>query len=256
MNPIPAVRTSPDTDRPETALSRVFGWLSSPLDARSLAADPRPLGVRDLAQVTWMTALDIVSAIRTKRAKARDRASPSVTASATIDASPAVVHATYRQLSELPAFMDYLMSVREADDRWSHWVARLPSGTIAWDVKITDDCPGELIAWRSVKGSVIDVRGRVSFAALQGGEATEIRIEIRLGAITTRRARGLAVMFSASQIERDLRRLKYLVEASHATPEDAAGPRASPEPPLPRSSGQPGGDDRRPDERWQMPFAW
>jgi uncharacterized membrane protein len=255
MNPVFATRTSPDTERSDTALSRAIGWLSSAMDPRTPSEDPRPIGVRDVAQATWMTALDIVSAVRTKRAT-RERASQPVTASVAIQVPPAVAYATYRELSELPAFMDYLMSVREADRRWSHWVARLPSGTIAWDVKITDDCPGELIAWRSVKGSVIDVRSRVSFAPLLGGEATLVRIDIQLGAIASRRARGLARLFSASQIERDLRRLKYLLEAGNPASDDA-GLRAGPTPALaPPPAGQRGGDDHRPGAHLPMPSAW
>jgi uncharacterized membrane protein len=258
MNPVPTVQTSPDTDvqtspdtdRPDTALSRVISWLSSPRETSNPAADPRPVGVRDLAEATWMTALDVVSAIRTKR-KARDRASQPVSASVTIHAPPAAVYAAYRELSELPAFMDYLMSVREADRRWSHWVARLPSGTIAWDVKITDDRPGELIAWRSVTGSVIDVRSRVSFAAILGGEATLVRIEIRLGAIATRRARGLARLFAAPQIGHDLRRFKTLLEAAA---ED--GRRARTQVPSARPSGQPGGGARGSGEHRQTPLTW
>jgi uncharacterized membrane protein len=256
MHRVPAVQSSPDTDRPDTALSRVISWLGSALDARDPAADPRPVGARAVAHATWMTALDMVSAIRTRRTKARERARQPATASLVIHAPPAVAYATYRELSCLPLFMDHVISVREADRWWSHWVARLPSGTIAWDVKITDDDPGELIAWRSVKGSVIDVRGRVSFAAIDQGVATEVRIEVRLGAIANRRARGLAALFSTSQIERDLRRFKDLVEAGDPTCSDTARPRARPDAPPPPSDGPPGGAEHRTGDPQQMPLAW
>jgi uncharacterized membrane protein len=196
---------SNDSDTTGTVLSRAFDWLAS----RTASGPRRSTGVRDLAAAAGMTALDLMSAIRTQRRRVRPAP---VTASVTIDRPPAEVYSFLRELSQLPQIMDHLVAVREVDAVWSHWVAQTPRGPIAWDVKIIEDLPGTLLEWRSVKGSVLALRGRASFHALREGEATELRIELALGAAINRRGRALARLFSAAQLAGDLRRLKQLLE--------------------------------------------
>lgn len=174
-------------------------------------------GARELAVAAGDTALDVVSAIRGLRARrAADRASERsrpIVAALTVHRPPAEVYAYYRDFTQLPTFMEHLISVRQVDPSWSHWIAALPTGTVAWDVKVIDDVPGELVAWRSVKGSVLDLRARVTFGEALGGDATDLRVELRVGDTRTRRGRTLARLFTATEVEADLRRLKHLVEA-------------------------------------------
>ena len=51
----------------------------------------------------------------------------------------------------------------------------------SWDATITEDRPGELIAWQSVPGSAIAMRGRVTFARAPGRDMTEVRVEMQVG---------------------------------------------------------------------------
>jgi uncharacterized membrane protein len=181
--------------------------------ASQTAVPPRRINVRELAAALGLTALDIIDAIRARRARARNRINPPVVCSIVIDRPPEEVYALYRKLSQLPLFMEHLHTVREADSQWSHWVARLPTRTVAWDVKITDDIPGELLAWRSVKESKIQMRSRVTFTRVERG-ATQVRVETQLGFAGTRPDPDLARCFSQDQVAGDLRRLKDTLEAS------------------------------------------
>jgi uncharacterized membrane protein len=224
MSSTSARRYGADSDHADTALGRAIDWLGQALESRS-ARHP----VRELAAAAGMTALDAMAGLRSRRIAAIERAHPPVVSSVVIHKPRAEVYAFYRKLAQLPLFMDQLVSVREADDQWSHWVARLATGTVAWDVKITNDVPGELIEWRSVKGSVLKLRGQIAFADVPGG-ATEVRVELQVGAPTNRQSRKLARLFSAIQLASDLRRLKLVLEdpedvvTAEATPHDLPPP--------------------------------
>jgi uncharacterized membrane protein len=176
------------------------------------------------AAVAGVTALDVMAARRSQRAL--EAASRPVLYAITINKPPADVYAFYRKLSQLPLFMDYLESVVETDARHSHWVARLPiGGTITWNAEITEDRPGELIAWRSVEGSLIDTRGRVTFAKAPGRNMTEVRVEMQLGVLGTRPSPTVAKLFGRPQIKGDLRRFKQVLETGEVLFSDASAHR-------------------------------
>lgn len=192
--------------------------------ADDTGASRRSTGVREIASAIALTALDMLSAIRTQRLAVARRSRAPLTASIVIARPPVEVYAFVRQLSQLPLVMDHLLSVRESDEVWSHWVARLPTGTVAWDVKLIEDLPGTLIEWRSVKGSVLELHGRAIFLAVREG-ATELRLELAVGAASHHRGRALATVFTAAQLTEDLRRLKrVLEEPGHASDAVAAPP--------------------------------
>lgn len=184
--------------------------------ANESAPRSKRTSVRDLAAAVGLTALDVVDALRARRNQAYNQVNPPVTCSITIDRSPEDVYARYRKFSQLPVFMDFLHVVREADRQWSHWVARLPSGTVAWDVKITDDIPGELLAWRSVQESKIQLRAVVTFTRTPTN-GTEVQVEMQLGFAGTLPNAELANCFSEAQIRSDLARLKDVLEEETAT---------------------------------------
>jgi len=181
-------------------------------------------------------ALDVIAARRQGRAR---RQLP-VIASVTINKPPMEVYEFYRRLEQLPQFMDYLASVTERESKVSHWVAKLPiGGTISWDARITEDRPGELIAWQSVEGSLIQSRGRVTFAKTPGRNMTEVRVEMQLGFLGTKPTTALAKFFGRSQIKGDLRRLKQVLETGEVLFSDASAHRGK-HAAQPSPAGQPG----------------
>ena len=184
-----------------TALSRGFGWFSIALGLTGL---PVP---KTLAKA--------MNAIAASHLHHHDRTQRSASFSLTIRKPPAEVYAFYRKLSQLPRFVNYLALVREADANYSHWVAELPGGgTVAWDTKITEDRPGELIAWRSVEGSLIKARGRVTFASTPEPGEAEVRVEMQLESLGNKPSKRVATFFTAAQIEADLGRLKRVLESA------------------------------------------
>ena len=128
------------------------------------------------------------------------------------------VYHFWRQLENLPRFMDHLESVTVLDEDRSHWVAKAPAGTkVEWDASIQDEIENELIAWRSLPGSDIDNAGSVHF--LPASEGTEVRVVLSYDPPAGRVGAAVAKLLGEEpeqQVEEDLRRFKQVMEAVEA----------------------------------------
>ncbi len=136
--------------------------------------------------------------------------------SITVDKPHDEVFAFWRNLENLPRFMQHLHSVTTLDEKRSHWIVRGPSCKIVeWDAEIINEQPNELIAWRSIPGSDVDCAGSVHFKPAPGGRGTEVLLELQYippgGAIGAALAK-LMGENPANQIKEDLRRFKQLME--------------------------------------------
>ena len=127
------------------------------------------------------------------------------------------VYRFWRNLENLPRFMDHLESVTLLDEDLSHWVAKGPAGTrVEWDAVIHNEIPNELIAWRSLEGSEVDNAGSVHFSPTENGD-TEVRVVLRYDPPAGRMGAAVAWLFGEEpslQVAEDLRRLKQVVEAA------------------------------------------
>lgn len=125
------------------------------------------------------------------------------------------VYHFWRQLENLPRFMDHLESVIVLDEDRSHWVAKAPAGTkVEWDASIQDEIENELIAWRSLPGSDIDNAGSVHF--IPAGDGTEVRVVLSYDPPAGRVGAAVAKLLGEEpeqQVEEDLRRFKQVMEA-------------------------------------------
>ena len=122
----------------------------------------------------------------------------------------------WRNLENLPRFMDHLESVRVIDQLRSHWMARGPAGTrIEWDAEIHNEVPGQLLAWRSLPGSEVDHAGSVHFEP-ESGDVTLVRVILRYDPPAGRVGAAVARLFGEdadTQVADDLRRFKQVMEA-------------------------------------------
>ncbi|MBW3608020.1 MAG: SRPBCC family protein [Actinobacteria bacterium] len=129
--------------------------------------------------------------------------------------------------------MTHLEEVRSTGPNTSHWKARGPLGTtVEWEAEITDDVPGERIAWRSVEGSKIDNSGTVRFVTAPGDQGTELHVEMRYSPPAGAVGATIAKMFGEEpgiQLKDDLRRFKAIAETGEIVRSDG-----SPEGPLGR----------------------
>jgi uncharacterized membrane protein len=134
----------------------------------------------------------------------------------TIDKPREEIYSFWRNLENLPRFMQYVRSVTMIDNKRSHWVAQGLTGiTVEWDAEIINDQPNELIGWRSLPGSDMDIAGSVHFKPAPGNRGTEVYIELQYLPLAGMLGAAIAKLMGndpANQVKDDLRRLKQLLE--------------------------------------------
>ena len=144
------------------------------------------------------------------------RAGVPVEKSVTLNRSPQECYQFWRDFTNLPRFMKHLDSVQHIDERRSHWVARAPGGTqVEWDSELTEDVPGQFLAWRSLSGSDVDHSGSVRFEPAPGGRGTVVRVQMRYQPPAGRAGVLVAKIFHEEpeqQVQEDLRRFKQVLE--------------------------------------------
>jgi uncharacterized membrane protein len=130
------------------------------------------------------------------------------------------VYRFWRNLENLPRFMDHLESVTVIDGERSRWVAKGPVGSrVEWEAVIHNEIPNEVIAWRSLEGSEVDNAGSVYFSPTENGD-TEVRVVLRYDPPAGKAGAAVAWLFGeepSRQVAEDLRRLKQVVEAAEPT---------------------------------------
>ena len=123
--------------------------------------------------------------------------------------------AYWRDFGNLATFMDNVERIDAIDGMRSHWVVKAPAGkTVEWNATVTEERPGELIAWTSEDGADVPNSGRVEFRDA-GDRGTVVTATILYDPPAGFIGKVVAKMFQrepAIQARRDLRRFKQLME--------------------------------------------
>ncbi len=134
----------------------------------------------------------------------------------TINRPRAELFAFWRDFSNLPRFMENLVSVEQLDNRRSRWVVKAPAGkTVEWIAAITEEGQDEFIAWASEEGAAVPNSGRIDFRDAPGGRGTWVSATILYDPPAGIIGKVIATMFQrepAIQARRELRRFKQLME--------------------------------------------
>ena len=212
-------------------------WTRVGGDVMNLALLGRALGRDDAhrnrltaatAAVVGLTILDILAGRSLARESgthpAARRRGIRVRKTITIDRPRDEVYRFWRNLENLPRFMQHLERVRVLDARRSRWTARTPAGaSLEWTTELIDDQPNELIVWRSVDGATIPNTGSVQFTPASHG-GTAVLVELRYQPPGGRLAAIVAKLFGDEpgiQVGSDLRRLKQVLELGEVVHFDA-----------------------------------
>jgi uncharacterized membrane protein len=134
------------------------------------------------------------------------------------------VFAFFTNYENFPRFMSHVREVRDTGDGRSHWVVDGPAGVpVEWDAVVTKLEPNEVLAWKSVPGSVIRSAGIIRFAQNEDGTT---RVDLKMtynppaGAIG-HAASKLLRADPKKQLDDDLARAKTFLETG-TPPHDAA----------------------------------
>lgn len=175
-----------------------------------------PRTVRAIATLAGVAVVDLVTAVRTSRAARAQGRMIRAQAAVTVNRSAAEAYRFWRDLENLPRFMNHLLAVRATGSGHSHWTAKGPAGKhVEWTAEITDERPYELIAWRSLPGARVPNAGSVRFTPAPGDRGTEVRVELIYAPPAGRLGRAVAKLFGeepAQQVRDDLRRFKQVIE--------------------------------------------
>jgi uncharacterized membrane protein len=152
--------------------------------------------------------------------------------SITINRPRTLVYAFWRDLRNLPNVMPDLVAVTTdaRDGARSHWIAAAPlNATVEWDAEISEERPGELLAWRSLPGADVANAGAVRFADAPGGRGCELSLRLTYQPPAGAAGATVAKLFrkeASQQVDESLRRLKALLETGE-TPTTAGQPHGS-----------------------------
>jgi uncharacterized membrane protein len=122
----------------------------------------------------------------------------------------------WRDFRNLPLFMENIESVQILDGNRSHWKVRGPAGTdLEWDSVITQDMPGEEIAWASTEKASVSNSGRVEFRDSPNGRGTVVTVTIAYDPPAGALGKAFAKVFRREpkiQARQELKRFKQLME--------------------------------------------
>jgi uncharacterized membrane protein len=143
------------------------------------------------------------------------------------------LYAFWRDFRNLPQFMENVTSVELMESGRSSWMVAAPAGAeVELLSEITEDRPGEYIAWRSIEGSDVDHEGWIEFRDNPFGRGTEVRVFISYDPPAGTVGKLVAKVMQREprvQARRELRRFKQLMETGEVPTSRApdAAPRAS-----------------------------
>jgi uncharacterized membrane protein len=203
----------------------VWAWARVAGDAMDLAllgaatrspdADPKRIAAAT-AGVLGVAALDVYSGQRLIASQSADAPAICVTQAITINSPPAELYGFWKNVENLPLFMEHLESVSQVNETVSHWVAKAPAGAcVEWDAEIVDDQPERRLGWRTLPGSQVTHEGRVTFEPATADRGTIVRVEMLYVPPAGKVGMWIARLFGeepALQVADDLRHLKQLLE--------------------------------------------
>jgi uncharacterized membrane protein len=138
----------------------------------------------------------------------------------------------WSDITNLPSFMENVKSVEILESGRSQWTIAGPGGMeVELVSEITEDIPGERIAWTSSEGSDVDHEGWIEFKDNAFGRGTEVRLFISYDPPAGAIGKVVAKVMQREprvQARRELRRFKQLMETGEVSTSKApdAAPRA------------------------------
>jgi uncharacterized membrane protein len=138
----------------------------------------------------------------------------------TINAPIDQVFEFWQRFENFSLFMSHVQDVRDLGEGRSHWTVSGPAGaTIGWDAEMTQTKPNEVIAWKSIGGSVVQHAGIVHFHETPN-RSTQIDVQLTYNPPAGIVGHAIASIFGSdpkSAMDADLVRLKSLLEDGKAS---------------------------------------
>jgi uncharacterized membrane protein len=129
----------------------------------------------------------------------------------------------WRQLDNLPRFMDEIQTIEILTPTRSRWIMTVltmenipgPS-TVEWEAEIINEIEHESIGWRTVGHSDVDHAGSVQFKPVNNGNSTEVRVMLQYSPVGGVIGAGVLKILGEDphrKIQQNLKKFKELMEA-------------------------------------------
>lgn len=126
------------------------------------------------------------------------------------------MYQVWRDLSAWPRFMPNVTHISEEAAK-SYWDVRVGGRIVRWEVELTADVPGRVIAWRTLVGPGAPETGEILLQRTPNPRVTEVRVTLEYepqkeSASWTQQHTG--EISPARQLDEALERLKLQVESA------------------------------------------
>jgi uncharacterized membrane protein len=136
--------------------------------------------------------------------------------SVTIQCTPMEVYELWRDLTNLPRFMEHVTRIDVESERISTWTVQEGPRTLTWRAEITEDSPGRRLRWRSLPGSDLEHEGTLDLVPAPAGRGTIVDVRMRYQPPGGLPVAGLLFAplrrIPAIQLAEELARLRMLLE--------------------------------------------
>lgn len=134
----------------------------------------------------------------------------------TIQATPREIYDLWRDLTNLPRFMDHVESVVIEDGGLSRWTIKEGAKRLHYRARITEDSPGQRLRWESLPGGDIEHVGAIELRRAPGDRGTELEVKLHYfppgGIVVASALYALLRRLARTQIGMELTRLRQLIE--------------------------------------------
>ncbi len=153
--------------------------------------------------------------INSNEAGVRGRQGIKIERTVDIQAPRSEVYSYWRELGNLPNFMEHVREIREISPTRSHWIVDAPAGaTVEWDAEIINERRDSLLAWQSLPGAEVQNAGTVRFEDLPGG-GTRLSLQLEFHPPAGSAGAAIAKLLGESpeeQVDVDLGRFRHQIE--------------------------------------------
>jgi uncharacterized membrane protein len=133
----------------------------------------------------------------------------------TIQCTANEVYELWRDLRNLPRFMERVERIEIESDRVSRWVVDVGPKKLEWRAEIIEDTPGRRLRWRSIDGD-LDHEGTLDLVEAPGGRGTVVDVRMRYmppgGVPVAGLLFGALRKLPGIQLAEELARLRMLIE--------------------------------------------
>ena len=140
-----------------------------------------------------------------------------------------------RDFENFPRVIQSLHRITDFQDGRSRWEVLSPRGELlTWDAQVTKYVPNVVIAWRSLRGSVVDCNGLIRFSPTSNG-GTRLQIQVDYDPCTTGLSEAIRALLDTpreEQLEADLERANFYLRDRSSAPETARDPESDDSPTL------------------------